>query len=614
MPKKVILFVFSILFLLNLPKAFGLKNDKVDSLLNELKKVQPDTVKVKILNGLARAIRNTEAAVAFDYATQANQLAMELNFASGVAYSADILGVISLQFGDSKKALFYHFIALQIFKKLRDLRGESFALNNVGGVYAHLKNYKKAGHYYELSLKIKKQLGLFKDVTSSLINLGNIEMSNKNISKCLANYFLALNNSTQYKDSNNITIALINIGEAYIDVKNYKKALHYYNQALRLIEHTGVIFHKAHVHYAIGKIYTKMNQYTKAQIELEQALVLATKIGAKSLRLNIYKYTYQLFKQQHNFKKALLFNEYYIALYDSLYNQENAQNINEMQARFDLQQKEEQIKNLNNERTIIEANKLRESLIKNFLIIVVIFVSILIFITIRIIIIKQKSNKILTIKNAQIQTQQSEIEKINTSLNTYNMELMRENVSARYEILKTKINPHFLFNNLSTLSSLIIYDPQQALSFVAKFSKMYRSILELSNAQLINFKEELEIVESYMYLCKMKYSDSLHLNIDEHLLNLNCFIPPFSIQLLIENAIKHNHIDTNNVMKIDVFLEKDYIVIKNIFNPKPDKEPSTGLGQKNITERYKILTDKLPFFEGRQGWYIAKIPFFDKSV
>lgn len=608
MLKRVILFIILLPGVFCLPEVWGQNNAKVDSLLNELKKTQPDTVKIKVLNGLAKALRNTETTRALEYATQANKLAMTQNYASGVAYSSDILGVISLHFGDSKKALYYHFIALQIFKKLQDLKGESFALNNIGAVYAHLKNYKKAGQYYQMSLNIKKQLGLFKEVSSSLINLGNIEMSNKNISKCISYYLLALNNSTQYRDSNNITIALMNLGEAYIDVKIYNKALYYYTKALQLIEKTGILFHKAHARYAIGKIYSNMGNYALAESELSKALVLVTEIGAKSLRLNIYRFSYQLYKKQNNFEKALHFNEMYLALNDSLYNQENATNINEMQARFDLQQKEEQIKNLNNERQIIEANKSKESLIKNFLIVVVVFISIITFITIRIIIIKQRTNRILTVKNEQIQIQQTEIEKINMELETYNKELMKENVSARYEILKSKINPHFLFNNLSTLSSLIIYDQKQALSFVAKFAKLYRSILELGNTQLISLKEELEVVDSYLYLCKMKYTDSLTLNIDKKLLDMDCFIPPFSIQLLVENAVKHNIIDVNNTMVINIYPEHDYIVVKNVFNPKVDEEQSTGLGQTNITERYKIITDKLPCFESKEGWYIAKIP------
>lgn len=614
MLKRVVLFIVMVFSTFSWSVALGQKNAKVDSLLNELKKTQPDTLKIKVLNALAKALRNTETAKALEYATQSNKLAMAQNYASGVAYSSDILGVISLHFGDSKKALYYHFIALQIFKKLQDLKGESFALNNIGAVYSQLKNYKKAGQYYQMSLNIKKQLGLFKEVSSSLINLGNIEMNNKNIPKCVSYYLLALNNSTQYKDSNNISIALINLGEAYIDTKNYSKALYYYTKALQLIEKTGSLFHKAHSRYAIGKIYSNMGNYVLAERELSKALVLATEIGSKSLRLNIYRYSYQLYKKQNNFEKALHFNELYLALNDSLYNQENAKNINEMQARFELQQKEEQIKNLNNEREIIEANKSKEILIKNFLLVVVVFISIITFITIRIIIIKQRTNRILTVKNEQIQTQQTEIETINTELETYNKELMKENVSARYEILKSKINPHFLFNNLSTLSSLIIYDQKQALSFVAKFAKLYRSILELSNTQLISLKEELEVVDSYLYLCKMKYTDSLSLNIDKKLLAMDCFIPPFSIQLLVENAVKHNNIDVNNVMMIDVYAEEDYIVVKNIFNPKADEELSTGLGQKNIIERYKIITDKLPLFESKEGWYIAKIPFITDSV
>ncbi len=590
------------------------KVSEIDSLTKVVNTIESDTLKVKTLNALAKVVLNVKATEALDYAIQANKLAKEINYVSGVAYSSDIMGVIYLRFGDSKKALYHHFVAQEIFKNMKDFKGEAFTYNNIGAVFSYLKNYSKAAYYYQLSINIKTKSGFFKEISSSLINLGNIEMKSKNITKCISYYSLALDNATKFKDYRNMTIALINLGEAYIDLKNNYKALFYYKKALPIIERTGGGYHKAYFYFALGRIYLDQKHYNLAEYNLNEALKIAAKIESKSLCLNIYKQIYLLYKEQNKFEKALFFNELYLTLSDTLFNQENVKNINEMQARFDLKEKEEQIKNLNIERKVIEANKSKDELVKKFLIVGIIFISIITIITFWIVYNKQKTNRILILKNTKIQIQQLEIEKINKELNEYNKELMKENVFARYEILKAKINPHFLFNSLSTLSSLIIHDKKQALSFVTKFAKLYRSILELSNTQLISIKEELEVVQSYLYLCKMKYEENLVLNIDNEVLNVDGFLPPFSLQLLIENVVKHNIIDFNKVMVVDVYLESDYIVVKNLLNPKVDDELSTGLGKKNIIERYKFISDKLPYFEILGEFYIAKVPLIKNKT
>lgn len=608
MLNRVIVLIVVVCLFFNMPSTLAQSKTNVDSLLNILSTTQSDTLKIKILNGLAKALRNKETGKALEYATQANKLSIEQNYDLGLAYSSDILGVINLQFGDSRKALYYHFIALQIFKKRHDFKGESFALNNIGAVYAHLKNYKKAKQYYQMSLVLKRQLGFYKEVSSSLINLGNIEMSDKHIAKCISYYLLALKNAVQYNDTNNIVIANINLGEAYIDAKNYNKALAYYKQALKLSELTGVVFHKAHIKYALGKIYTKLDKGLLAENSFEEAIILARKIDAKPLLLNIYKYYAALCKKQQNYHAALLLNEQFLSLNDTLYNQENAKNINEMQARFDLKEKEEQIKSLNIQREVVEMNNTKEKLLRNLLIMVVVFVSLITFIVIRLVIVKQRSNKILTIKNKLIEEQQNEIKKINVVLENNNRELMKENISAKYEILKSKINPHFLFNSLSTLSSLIIEDKKVALEFLTKFSKLYRSIMEHGNTSLVTIASEIEVVDSYIYLNKIKYLNNLvvHYELDDAI--MDALIVPFGMQLLIENAIKHNIISSHHPLTIIVSIADDKIVVKNSVRKKVNEGSSMGLGQKSIIERYKMLTYILPTFEVVDGWYIAQIP------
>jgi sensor histidine kinase YesM len=580
----------------------------IDSLYEVLEHPIPDTLRINTLNAIAKNIRNTENVKALELTKEAYNLALKNNYAFGVATSSDIMGVIYLNFGDSKKALYNHFIALNIFEKIQNQRGIAFSYNNIGAVYSHLKNYSKAEAYYQKSLTIKLQNGLNKEASSSYVNLGNIRMYKKDLEACIRYYTKALVNAKKYNDNHNVTIALMNLGEAYIDSRNPRKALVYYTNVLPMIEESGNAYHKAQATYAVGKIYTDLNEFKLAESNLRKALSISQDIKIKSLELNVFRSLSKLYEKEKKYEQALYYNKLYLSLNDTIYNQENTKNIGEMQARYELEKKEEQIKALSQEKEIIQAKETREMIIRNFFIIAFILISVITFISFRSVARKQRTNRLLNIKNNQIEWQRSEIEKKNVALSEFNKELMKENVVARYETLKSKINPHFLFNSLSTLSSLIIKDPKTALEFVAKFSKLYRSIMEHGNSRLVTIREEIEVVESFVYLKKIRYGDALKLSINIPREHYNELIPPFALQLLVENATKHNIVSGEFPLKVTINYANNMIEVKNNYQPRTSPEPSTGLGQHSIIERYKYVTDLMPHFNMDAEYYIASIP------
>jgi tetratricopeptide (TPR) repeat protein len=580
----------------------------VDSLYQTLEQPLHDTLRIRSLNGLARIVRNKEGVKALELAKEAYSLSVNNNYAYGVATACDIMGVIYLTLGDFKKALYNHFIALNIFEKQNNQRGIAFSYNNIGSVYVHLKNYSKAELYYQKSLAIKLKNGYNKEASSSYINLGNIRMYTKDLKSCIRYYSMALVNATKYNDRYNITNALMNLGEANIDSRNPRKALTYYTKALPMIKESGNKYQEGQAEYAIGKIHSDLKEYALAETYLKKALRISQEIHMRTLELNIYKYFSKLYERQGKLKEALEFNKLFIALNDSIYSQENTKTISEMQTRYELEKKEEQIKALNQDKEIIQAKEAREIIVRNFFILAFVLISIIAFISFRSVARKQKTNRLLNIKNNQIEWQRTEIEKKNVALSEFNKELMKENVVARYETLKSKINPHFLFNSLSTLSSLIIKDPKTALEFVAKFSKLYRSIMEHGNSSLVTIKDEIEVVESFVYLKKMRYGDSLKLTIDIPKKHVHELIPPFALQLLVENATKHNIVSGEFPLTIDITYNNNIIEVKNNLHPRTSPEPSTGLGQHSITERYKYVTDAIPHFYMDAEYYIAHIP------
>lgn len=165
--------------------------------------------------------------------------------------------------------------------------------------------------------------------------------------------------------------------------------------------------------------------------------------------------------------------------------------------------------------------------------------------------------------------------------------LSAENIKTRYDALKNQIDPHFLFNSLGTLKSLIRVDPEKAEDYVQKFSNVFRYTLQ--EKELLPLREELDFTRAYCELMSIRYGDNLKINFDIDEKYLNYPIIPISIQTLIENAIKHNSITQKMNLTINVYTTvDDRLCVSNIIQPKKMKEVSVGIGLKNLNERYLL--------------------------
>ncbi|MCD4768959.1 MAG: histidine kinase [Bacteroidales bacterium] len=189
-----------------------------------------------------------------------------------------------------------------------------------------------------------------------------------------------------------------------------------------------------------------------------------------------------------------------------------------------------------------------------------------------------------------------------------NEELKRENLLAKYEVLKNKVNPHFLFNSLNTLSSVIERKPELGSDFVKKLSDIYRYVLEQSDKELVSLDTEMKFVEDYIFLSKIRFGDALtfHSAIPE---NTNIKVVPLGLQTLVENVIKHNIISDDMPLQIDVGIEDDFIVLKNNIQKKniiiPDRKPH---GLENLKKRYAYHTDSLIGITESDELFLVRLP------
>lgn len=170
--------------------------------------------------------------------------------------------------------------------------------------------------------------------------------------------------------------------------------------------------------------------------------------------------------------------------------------------------------------------------------------------------------------------------------------LKRESLSAQLNALRTQVNPHFLFNNLNTLSAIIPEDPKQAVDFVQQLSKVYRHILEVKDEKSIPLKEELDVLKAYSFLLQTRFGHNIEIDINVPDEKLQKRIVPLSLQLLMENAIKHNIVSADKPLRIDVFAQNGSLVVSNNLQKKNQLHESTGIGLDNIRNRYKLLSDK----------------------
>lgn len=192
--------------------------------------------------------------------------------------------------------------------------------------------------------------------------------------------------------------------------------------------------------------------------------------------------------------------------------------------------------------------------------------------------------------------------------------LLRKNVEAEYEALKNQINPHFLFNSFSVLSSLVYKDPDKADEFINEFSKVFRYVLELNNQTVVNLKRELNFLDSYLYLLKIRFGDNINFDKRIEVEKLPLLLPPLATQLIIENAVKHNKVDKEHQLKIELLNEGDYLIIRNSVNIRKDNANSTGQGLKNLKEKYSLISDLQPEFSITNDYYIAKLPLLANEV
>lgn len=186
--------------------------------------------------------------------------------------------------------------------------------------------------------------------------------------------------------------------------------------------------------------------------------------------------------------------------------------------------------------------------------------------------------------------------------------LIAKSANAQFESLKNQLDPHFLFNSLNVLSSLIDENPKQAQKFTASMSKIYRYVLEQKDKELVTVEDELEFAKTYCDLLKTRFEDSVGFVFDVKKEDYRRFVVPLSLQLLLENCIKHNFATSSKPLMIKIFSENDTLCIENNLQVREQIKESSGIGLSNIVQRYSLLTKRNVFIEKSEDYFKVILP------
>ncbi|HEX7754098.1 MAG TPA: sensor histidine kinase, partial [Niabella sp.] len=193
--------------------------------------------------------------------------------------------------------------------------------------------------------------------------------------------------------------------------------------------------------------------------------------------------------------------------------------------------------------------------------------------------------------------------------------LRRENMQARYDVLKSQIDPHFFFNSLSVLTGLVYKSADLSAEYITQLSKCYRYILDQKAENLVTLQTELSFLESYLFLIRIRHQNSILFYIDQPTeKQQESLLPPAALQMLVENAVKHNRFAVNDPLHINIRVTDQHIIISNDLRKRSENPFSTGVGLPNIKKRYELITERKVEITETDGLFIVKLPLLSENL
>ncbi len=589
------------------------QNRVIDSLKLQLNNTEGEE-RIRTLIGISYHYLRVSVDSSMIYSEAILDYSKETNNERGIARALLMLGNVYIEIGENKQALSKHLEALIVFNKLNDSMaigitynslgmdyhnlgqydkaieqyinaseiaeffgdkiGSYLATNNIGIIYEDWKKNQYALEYFQKALKIAKQLHDKTYIGITLQNIGVLYQKLGDYEKALDYLEQSLQVSQEIGDSKGIYNTLLNKARVYERLGEREKAITNFKLALEAAEELGNKTKKAEALLNLGREYLQTNDLNNASRYLPQAKALLDEIEETNLKKELYETLAEYYSKTGDFRNAYFNYLDFTALKDTIFNQDSRKEISEMQTLYELDKKENEIE-IQNLKIEKQQNRLYY-----------ILSAIALFITLAALFFSRYK---LRQKN-------------------FRAELERKNIEIEQRLLRTQMNPHFIFNSLNSINSFISdSDPDSAQSFLSKFARLMRYILENSRKTMVPLEDEINTLKLNMELEQLRFDNkfSFNINVEESIDEEYTYVPPMLVQPFVENAILHGLAgkDKDGLITIN-FRAKGKIMLCTIedngigrkkageVKRANQKQKHRSLGMQVTKERLDILAEK----------------------
>lgn len=542
--------------------------------------------------GATRQLRGDYAGAVNDY-MRSLALFRELDNRMGQSSIFNNLGLIYRNQGDLTGALDYYLESLRIVESVRDTDGIATSYNNIGTVYSDQGNYLRALEYFNKALDIQERKNDRTAMSIAYNNIGSIY--NQQGEYLLASDYYARSLAIRHETNDRLGMAIVygNMGLNAKDSGKFADARTYYRKAMAIQEELAEKPGLASSSYFLGDLAIEEGHFAEAIPWCRKSLETSREIGALRLERNACHCLYRAYKSHHNPGEALTWYEQYKRLDDSMQVDETARRLEQMEfnwaiATDSLAREEDRLRMaLAYQEEVRGKSRLANILIISILIILVLALAF-------------RRKMVHFRRHSQFFRDRAEL-------------LEKQHLLNEIALLRTQVNPHFLFNSLSILSSLVRVDPDLSEKFIDQLSRSYRYILEQKEQELVLLRTEMDFIQSYIFLLKIRFERKFDVRFDIREADLDRYrIPPLTLQLLIENAMKHNRMSVREPLIVDIRLTGDAVLeVRNPLQPRHTAAHSTGIGLQNIITRYALLTEKPVWAGEREDFFVVEIPLIE---
>jgi len=512
---------------------------------------------------------------ALEYFNKGLNLYKENENKVGISASLRKIAVVYKTQGNYPLALDYHNRSLVLAEEIQDSTGIAISLSSMGHLYKQQKKYDKSLELFKRTLVFQEKVKNKKDIAGAKNSIASIYIKKEEYSTAIEFLKESLEINREIKAKSQIAECLNNLGKVQVLQEKYTNAFTYFEEAKSINTEIGNQEGLSYSYLGTADSYVQLKNYDNALINLLKSLEISNKLGLIEHQRDVHKLLSEVYKHKNQYQKAFSNHQQFKILNDSLFNKENIEKITQLEYEYKYKKALDSasLRELKLTKTVLSTSQDLEKSQRNLLLGVIAFLTVALLMGAVIFFLKLRHEKSKT-----------------------------QNIVIEQKLLRSQMTPHFIFNSLSVLQGMILNkEDNNAISYLSKFSKLLRTILENSRHKTVVLSEELSAIEDYMALQNLdvnppyEYSLTVASDIDKSAFK----IPPMLIQPFIENAIEHAFSNKKENKEINVALiykdEKLVCTIKdsgigiNMDNQNNQKSKKS-LATKITSERLEMLS------------------------